>query len=319
MRIIVVLWLVRGLPFRSGPAVLTSLLALCQLALRPAPAEAKQLTVVAVDGVLCDLTRTLAGSTAEVVCLIPPGSDPHSFRLRASDRKALARADLVLHNGFRLSPAAMKLPGSNKVVAVAEKAMPGYAGTDPHVWHNPANTAAMAKVVMARLKAVLPRSQHAGLEARERKAGAVLSQLGTWGGSQFGRLPPSQRVLVSEHQAYSHLASRYGLTQIAMLDSFTSNGVLRPSSLRAITKEVKASGAKSLFPESLPVNKTLRRISRSTGVPVNAKQLFPDGLAPKRSTVATATWNICTVVNGQGGQCDQATANKLDSQWKAIR
>ncbi|WP_225323069.1 metal ABC transporter substrate-binding protein [Synechococcus sp. RSCCF101] len=282
-------------------------------------AQAGKPTVVAVDGVLCDLTRTLAGSSASVICLIPAGADPHTFRFRGSDRRALSRADLVLHNGFKLSPAAMKLEGNPKVVAVAELAMPNYDGADPHVWHDPANTAAMAEVVTARLQSVLPASEHAGLQARGRKANAVLSQLGSWGGSQFGTLAQPQRVLVSEHQAYSHLADRYDITQITMLDSFTSKGVLRPSSLRAITSAVKASGAKTLFPESLPANKTLRRISRSTGIPVNDTPLYPEGLGPDRSTVSTATWNICTVVKGQGGQCDQTKADALESQWDAIR
>ncbi|HJN33195.1 MAG TPA: zinc ABC transporter substrate-binding protein, partial [Prochlorococcus sp.] len=95
--------------------------------------------------------------------------------------------------------------------------------------------------------------------------------------------------------------------------------ILRPSSLRTITTEVQGSGAKTLFPESLPVSKTLRRISRSTGLPVNGAPLFADGLAPDRSTVGTATLNICTVVKGQGGQCDQAAANALIARWSAIR
>ncbi|MED5165672.1 MAG: zinc ABC transporter substrate-binding protein, partial [Cyanobacteriota bacterium] len=118
---------------------------------------------------------------------------------------------------------------------------------------------------------------------------------------------------------YSYLTNRYGLRQITMLDSFTTGGVLRPSSLRTITAEVQGSGAQTLFPESLPVSKTLRRISRSTGLPVNGTPLFADGLAPDRSTVGTATLNICTVVQGQGGQCDQAAADELMARWSAIR
>jgi zinc/manganese transport system substrate-binding protein len=275
--------------------------------------------VVAIDGVLCDLTRTLVAKDVKVVCLIQPGSDPHNYRLKPSDRQALSKASLVLHNGFKLTPSANKISGSAKVIAVAEKALPANDGSDPHVWHDPANSAAMVAVVADRLAPVLPASQRSALAARAAEAINVLNALGDWGTKQFATIPENQRVLVSEHQAYSHLTNRYGLRQITMLDSFTTGGVLRPSSLRAITAKVQGSGAQTLFPESLPISKTLRRISRSTGVPINGAPLFADGLAPNRSTVGTATLNICTVVKGQGGQCDQVAADELIARWSAIR
>jgi len=275
--------------------------------------------VVAIDGVLCDLTRTLVAKDVKVVCLIQPGSDPHNYRLKPSDRQALSNASLVLHNGFKLTPSANKISGSAKVIAVAEKALPANDGSDPHVWHDPANSAAMVAVVADRLAPVLPASQRSALAARAAEAINVLNAVGDWGTKQFATIPENQRVLVSEHQAYSHLTNRYGLRQITMLDSFTTGGLLRPSSLRTITAEVQGSGAQALFPESLPVSKTLRRISRSTGLPVYSSPLFSDGLAPNRSTVGTATLNICTVVKGQGGQCDQAAADALIARWSAIR
>ena len=321
---------------RITPSAINALLVLATVSATPVSAQASQPTVVAIDGVLCDLTRTLVASDAKVVCLIQPGSDPHNYRLKPSDRQALSSASLVLHNGYNLTPSANKISSSAKVVAVAEKAIPttdhanhdnGHAehgahvhdGLDPHVWHDPANSAAMVTVIAERLAPVLPSTQQSALTARAAEAIEVLNAVGDWGGKQFATIPENQRVLVSEHQAYSYLTNRYGLRQITMLDSFTTGGVLRPSSLRTITAEVEGSGAQTLFPESLPVSKTLRRISRSTGVPVNGAPLFADGLAPDRSTVGTATLNICTVVQGQGGQCDQAAADELMARWSAIR
>ncbi|HGY5538641.1 MAG TPA: metal ABC transporter substrate-binding protein [Prochlorococcus sp.] len=304
---------------RAPASVLTALVVLTTVSATQAPAQASQPTVVAIDGVLCDLTRTLVAKDVKVVCLIQPGSDPHNYRLKPSDRQALSNASLVLHNGFKLTPSANKISGSAKVIAVAEKALPANDGSDPHVWHDPANSAAMVAVVADRLAPVLPASQRSALAARAAEAINVLNALGDWGTKQFATIPENQRVLVSEHQAYSHLTKRYGLRQITMLDSFTTGGLLRPSSLRTITAEVQGSGAQALFPESLPVSKTLRRISRSTGLPVYSSPLFADGLAPNRSTVGTATLNICTVVKGQGGQCDQVAADELIARWSAIR
>ena len=284
-----------------------------------APAQAAQPTVVAVDGTLCDLTRTLAGSSAKVTCLIPPGGDPHGYRLKPSDRQALSKAALVVHIGFGLTPAAKKISSSGKVVAVGEAALPGYKGNDPHVWHSPANTAAIVKVVANNLAPILPADQRSALAARSSKAQAVLANLDQWGASQVNGLPKPKRVLVTDHKAYSHLTDRYGIEQITMLDSYTTGGVLRPSSLKKITEAVKASQAKTIFAGSVPTTKTLKRISRSTGLPIASTPLYAEGLAPGQSAVSTATLNICTFVKGQGGSCDRVVADQLGTQWKAIR
>jgi zinc/manganese transport system substrate-binding protein len=271
-----------------------------------------------VDGTLCDLTRILAGSSARVTCLIPPGGDPHGYRLKPSDRKALSKAALVVHIGFNLTPAAKKISSSGKVVAVGEAALPSYRGNDPHVWHDPANSAAIVTVVANNLAPLLPAGERAALGVRASKAKAVLNALGSWGSAQFSSLPKARRVLVTDHQTYSHLAKRYGLKEISMLDSYTTGGVLRPSSLNRISNAVKASGARIIFTPSLPPNKTLRRISKSTGLPISKTPIYGEGVSPGGNAVSTATGNICTMVIGQGGRCDKAAAAKLAARWKAI-
>ena len=283
------------------------------------PAHAAQPVVVAVDGTLCDITKTLAAGAASVTCLIPPGGDPHSYRLKPSDRSQIAKSDLILHIGFGLTPSAKKLTTPGTVVAVGEVALPSYRGSDPHVWHDPATSAAMVRVVSSSLSPVLPASERAALQQRTARAVAVFNALQSWEANQFNSLPAQQRVLVTDHKTYSHLADRFGLVEISMLDSHTTGGVLRPSSLKKITQEVKSSGAKTIFSPSATPNKTLRRISKNTGLPIATTPLYGEGVAAGRNAVSTATLNVCTIVNGQGGSCDKAGANSLNSQWSSIR
>ncbi len=105
-----------------------------------------------------------------------------------------------------------------------------------------------------------------------------------------------------------------------LIDSFATGGTLRPSSLSKIVHAVQDSGSRVLFIESLPVNKTLKRISRASGIPINNSPLYPDGLAPGGlSTVETATSNICVIVKAQGSTCDQAAADQISERWASIR
>lgn len=308
-------------PSRAGwSAAALALPLVAALATVVAPARAATLPlVVAADGVLCDLTRTLVADQARVACLIQPGSDPHQAQLRPRDRQALAEARLVLINGYGLSPVLARIPIRAPRVAVAEQAVPASPGRDPHVWHDPDQAAAMVRVVETRLASVLPAGAAIGLERRSREARAVLAELGRWGEAQMRTVPSGSRVLVSEHRAFSSFARRFGVRELPLLESFTTAGLLRPASLAAIARAVRASGTRQLFAESLPLSKTLRRISRASGVPVNPIPLVADGLAPGRSTVQTATGNVCTFVIGQGGRCDGSAAERLAQRWAAIR
>ncbi|WP_232202460.1 metal ABC transporter substrate-binding protein [Synechococcus sp. WH 8109] len=283
------------------------------------PANAAQPVVVAVDGTLCDLTKTLAADAASVTCLIPPGGDPHSYRLKPSDRAVIAKSDLIFHIGFGLTPSATKLNSPGMVVAVGEIALPSYRGSDPHIWHDPAHSAGMIRVVSGSLEPLLQDSDRSALRQRTAKAVAVFKALQIWQEKQFSSLPSAQRVIVTDHKTYSHLADRFGIVEIAMLDSHTTGGVLRPSSLKKITEEVKSSGAKTIFSPAASPNKTLKRISKSTGLPISKTPLYGEGIAAGRNAVSTATMNACTIVNGQGGSCDITSANTLNAEWSSIR
>ena len=300
-------WIARG--------SLTSLLA---ISLAQIPVQASQPSVVAVDGTLCDLTRTLAATAVSVTCLIPPGGDPHGYRLKPSDRQALSKANLVVHVGFNLTPSAKEISVPAPVVAVGELALPSYRGNDPHVWHDPANSAAMTSAIANRLSPLLSGDASVEFASRAANAQSVLADLGTWASVQFAKLPANQRVLVTDHQTYSHLASRYDLEEISMLDSYTTGGALKPSSLNAITEAVTNSGAKVIFSSYLPANKSLRRISKRSGLPIASTPLYGEGLAPGETAVSTATKNICSILKGQGASCDEASADVLVNRWADI-
>ena len=302
----------------SSWLALVSLPSLLTISFAHIPAQASQPSVVAVDGTLCDLTRTLAGTAVNVTCLIPPGGDPHGYRLKPSDRQALSKSDLVVHIGFNLTPSAKEISASGDVVAVGEVALPTYKGNDPHVWHDPANSAAMMSVVANRLSPLLSGDARIAFASRAANAQSVLNDLGSWASVQFSKLPVEQRVLVTDHQTYSHLASRYDLEEISMLDSYTTGGALKPSSLNAITKAVSASGAKVIFSSYIPANKSLRRISKRSGLPIAATPLYGEGIAPGETAVSTATKNVCAILKGQGSTCDQAAANALANRWSSI-
>lgn len=95
--------------------------------------EAEVPTVVATNGVLCDLTQQIVQETVELTCLLEPGQDPHTFAPSPSAVRAIEEADLVLYGGYDFQP---KIQGMIKSslykVAVFEAAVPNPRMAAPH-------------------------------------------------------------------------------------------------------------------------------------------------------------------------------------------
>ncbi|MCY3947092.1 MAG: metal ABC transporter substrate-binding protein [Anaerolineaceae bacterium] len=85
--------------YRVKTGLLFSLLALSLLLSPSLNAQETPLTIVASHSIAADVIARVAGDDAEVVTLIPRGSDPHSFRPTPASLRLLADADLVFVNG----------------------------------------------------------------------------------------------------------------------------------------------------------------------------------------------------------------------------
>lgn len=303
--------------------------------------------VLAADGVLCDLTRTMATPAVTVHCLLSGGEDPHSFSLSPEQRGLLEQADLVLINGHGLTPVLATFANQDKAVAVAEAIalqpletdpLPmaddhddhghsddphhddhhghDHGGADPHVWHNPANTRAMAVVITRELTKLAPEDA-TSLQALNQEATAVLQDLDAWAERQVETVPPQQRVLATRHKAFGHYARRYGFRELA-LQGFSTSEAIRPAVLSNLRRELAEANVVVLFPEQDPPGQSLQVIAQQSGIPLSPQHLIADGLAPGRSTVETFVTNTCAIISGLQGQCDEAAGEALVSRWGAL-
>ena len=315
----------------------------------PPPAD-----VIAADGVLCDITQRLAASDMRVSCLLQPGDDPHQFRLTPQQSRELSQAQLVLINGFGLTPAlaALSKPGTSqtRTVAVAELAVPNspvleagppksadshqhhgeenhdedehaHGDRDPHVWHDPTQAAALVTEVARQLSQLKPAAQ-APIAARAQAMTATLQQLDAWNRRQLATIPTA-RPLATGHRAFASLARAYGLQELAVVDASSSSDNLRPQAFQAVLEQLRREQVPMLFAEQLPAGKALQRVSGLSGVPIAAAPLVADGLAAEPdgngNLVATLAANTCLIVNGLGGRCDASGQQALSQRWQAIR
>ena len=67
----------------------------------------ERLQVVASTGIIAHFAEQIAGDDADVVAVIPPGADAHTFSASTTDIRNITAADLVIVNGYNLEEGAL--------------------------------------------------------------------------------------------------------------------------------------------------------------------------------------------------------------------
>ena len=292
--------------------------------------RAPEADVIAADGALCDITRRLADGDLRVSCLLSDDDDPHQLQLTPEQTRQLSQAELVLINGYGLTPALEPLSQAVKVAEIAVPESPAlseqgnghdhdhghaHGDRDPHVWHDPRQAAAMVRLVSERLEALAPAAA-AQIQDRAKAMQSSLSALHRWNEQQFSTVP-KPRILASAHRAFASLARAYDLQELSVLDATSASEALRPQALSAVLTTLREQKVNSLFAEQMPAGRSLQRISSLSGVPLAPRPLKAD--SGGENLMATLTGNTCLIVEGLGGRCDRSSARRLVEQWAAIR
>ena len=229
--------------------------------------------VVATTGILADLTREVAGPDAEVVQLIPDGSDPHSFGLSAEDRLDLEQSDLVTANGAGLE-AGVPLDETDTPVwelaaNVGEPLLSSDAddgADDPHVWMDPMRVAA----ALPTLADALAEADPANADAYRGRAEAYAARLRALDGfidKRLERVAQDDRELVTSHDSLAYFADRYGYDVVAT--AFPATGAeaeVSAERLADVEAAVRETGVPAIFAQEGDDPEVLTLVAQDTGV-----------------------------------------------------
>ncbi|MEU2389834.1 metal ABC transporter substrate-binding protein [Streptomyces sp. NPDC007369] len=138
----------------------------------------------------------------------------------------------------------------------------GEAGSDPHIWLDPAKYAEVAKGVGAALEKADP-GHAADYKKNTDELVAKLAALDT----EFkeGLKNTGSRTFITTHTAFGHLAGRYGLDQegISGVDPESEPSPARMKELQELAKKENVS---TVFFETLASDKTAKSLAADTGL-----------------------------------------------------
>lgn len=239
------------------------------------------------------LVATVMQGVGEPSLVVAGNASPHTYALKPSDARALAKAKLVVwvgphFEGFLAKP----LKGRKDTLAMT--AIPGMTllegreggvweehhdeaahhhddETDGHLWLDPDNAARLVTAVAERLAGLDP--EHA--TAYRANAEAARKRIADVDAGLASRLRPlAGRPYVVFHDAYQYLETRYGLTPVG---SITVDPDRPPSAKRmtALRDRLKGAGVACVFREPQFAGRTVDALAQAAGARVGV--LDPEG------------------------------------------
>lgn len=242
-------------------------------------------TVVATYSVLGSLVRDAVGDAANVVVLIPNGSDPHEWEPSAKDIEKLNNADLIVRNGLDLEGGVLDVLNNAQDDGVATFVASDHitirlvgegeglptgdpdqevGAQDPHLWMDPLTL----KDVIVALGPVLIEN---GIEASDGIASVIagLDSLDSEVATVLATVPEANRKFVTGHESMGYFAKRYGFQLIgALIPSLTTQAGVSAQELSALTDEIAAQDVKAIFTEIGTPAQVAEAIGEETGVKV---------------------------------------------------
>ncbi|MCW4352775.1 zinc ABC transporter substrate-binding protein AztC [Hoyosella sp. YIM 151337] len=281
------------------------------------PAASDQPLVIVTTNILGDVVTEMVGDEAEVLTLMPPGADPHSFGISAQTAARMREAELIVANGLGLEEGL----ASHVAAAEADGVPIFFAGDhidvldytdgesagqpDSHFWTDPARMIDVVTVLgdtLADINGLDPSAvaDHTANYVSE------LEALDAEMTSAFEAIPEARRALVTNHHVFGYLADRFGFRVIgAVIPSGTTLAAPSASDLRGLVSAIDEAGVTTIFAESSQPDRLMQVLASETNRDVTVVELVtesltaPDGDAP--TYLAMMRVNTARIATGLDG------------------
>jgi len=196
---------------------------------RTRPAEERIVTpgepldLVATTSMIADLANEIGGELVSVQGLMGPGVDPHLYKASEGDVAAMTDAEMILFNGLHLEGKMVDIfiqmqQRGLSVHAIADGldqtdllTSEYFVGNhDPHIWFD----ISLWQKAAIHVSNVLSDAVPEGAQFFSERTDVYLAErdeLNEWTKDQIASIPPSNRVLITSHDAFGYFGRAYGI------------------------------------------------------------------------------------------------------------
>ena len=277
--------------------------------------ENGKLKIVATIGMIADVANNVGGENVEVVGLMGPGVDPHTYKASAGDVTRMSEADLILYNGLHLegamSEVLQKVGQRANTYAVAEAvdesrllSSADYEGAhDPHIWFDVSIWMKAVEGIRDRLIELDSDNQEAYQDNADKYL-EEMKELHQYVLDRASSVPENQRVLITAHDAFNYFGRAYGF-EVRGLQGISTASEAGTADVQNLSEFIATNQIPAIFVESSVPVRNIEAVqaavkSRGFGVKIGG-ELFSDAMGtsgtPEGTYLGMVRHNIDTIVS----------------------
>ncbi|MEO7837384.1 MAG: metal ABC transporter substrate-binding protein [Acidimicrobiales bacterium] len=287
-----------------------------------------RLSIATTVAPITSIVANIAGDRADVMGIVPEGTNSHTFEPKPSVAELLAGSDVVFVNGLSLEEpttelAEMNLRSGAGIVELGTATIPksdyiydfSFPEKDgkpnPHLWTDPTLARRYAEIVKDELSARDP--DNAAYFGRNFDAfSAVIDEFDRAMRTAFATIP--ERKLLTYHDAYAYFARTYGWVVIGAIQVSDFEDPT-PADVADLIDQLKAERVPAIFGSEVFPSPVLEQIGKEAGVKY-VDELRDDDLpgapgAPEHSWLGLMRFDFITMTEALGGDASALTAVRL--------
>ena len=282
--------------------------------------DSDRLTVVTTVAPITSIAANIIGDRADIIGVVPEGTNSHTFEPPPSAAELLSTADVVFINGLQLEEptkalAEANLPDGAPLIELGDETIrpdqfkydfsfPESEGKpNPHLWTDPTLVKVYAGLIRDTMVEVDPEGQ-ATYDENFEAFSSVVDDFDTAVGETFETIPEDQRKLVTYHDAYAYFADTYGWNVVGAVQP-ADFGEPTAGDVIDLIEQIEAENVPAVFGSEVFPSPVLEQIANETGA-VYVDDLRDDDLpgAPgeaDHSWLGLMKFNFITMTDALGG------------------
>lgn len=227
-------------------------------------ADDGRLTVCTSFYALYDFADKVGGERADVINLVPAGSEPHDWEPSSHDMLRVSKADILFYNGLGMESwidsVKSSAGGKTKYVCLSDGLCEDGA-SDPHIWLDPNTAIEMVNKIEAEMSA----EDSKNADYYKQNARELISEMRELDKAYAEAFADKEGFgIVVSHEAYGSLCSRYNIEQRA-LEGIIPQSEPSPEQMKKIIDYINDNNIDCIFYEKLLSKKTVNTVAEETG------------------------------------------------------
>ncbi len=240
----------------------------------------EQLQVVTTVAPITSIAANIIGERAEIVGIVPEGTNSHTFEPSPSAAEVMTTADIVFINGLQLEEPTKELALANvadgvEIIELGDETIqpdqykydfsfPEDGGKpNPHLWTDPTLVKVYADIIRDNMVELDPDGTDV-YNANFDEFEALVDEFDAAITESFATIADDDRKLVTYHDAYAYFADTYGWNVIGAIQP-SDFGDPTPKEVADLIDQIESENVTAIFGSEVFPSPILEQIAKETG------------------------------------------------------